>query len=400
LARELKRMYVTDYVAAWRRYAKAGSVAGFSSLSDASAKLERLATPTSPLLAMLLTASEHTIVDSMFVRVPLQPVDVVMPLKNKETFVGGANQDYMDQLSGLSTALRQVAAVPPGGDDAALLQAASAAAGKVRESANKLSRMFASEPEREIQLTRLLLSPADRVDALIRVQQQEDVKAGSASAANEAVVAFCGEIRDVLDKLPFSRAQTWATPAELTKHFKPGGTIEQFYDQALQGKVLTKTGSGYRQVPGGPIPTQQLIDFMTAANRITNELFPGGATEPRVQFTLRPQLTETISVLTMSFGDTTMQYARGGERTVTTAWRFSDKGVSFSRRGMNTVEENGPWAALRMYWTDSKPSAVAGTKVYDIVSGSSRATLEMTVSGGVSSPAFFNGLICPTKAVR
>ena len=349
---------------------------------------------------MLLTVSEHSIVDSVFVRVPLQPVDVVMPLKNKDTYVGGANQDYMDQLGGLSTALRQVAAVPPGADNGPQLQAAIAAAGKVRDAVGKLGRQFASEPERELALGRLLVSPADRVESLIKFEQEKLVKAGSASAANEAVVAFCAEIRDVLDKAPFARPQTWATIAELTKHFKPGGTIAQFYDRALQGKVLMRTGSGYRQVPGGPMPTPQLITFMTNATRITNALVPGGAAEPRVQFTLRPQLTESIPVLTMSFGDTTMQFARGGERTVTTAWMFSDNGVAFSRRGMNTVNENGAWAALRMYWSDSKPGPVAGTKIYDIVSGSSRATLEMTVGGGLSDPAFFSGLRCPVRAVE
>ena len=399
LARMLRRMYINDYVAAWRRYVKSGAIVGFANLSDASSKLDKLANATSPLLAMLLTASEHTIVDSVFVRAPLQPVDVVMPLKNKETYVGGANQDYMDQLGGLSNALRQVAAVPPGADNGPQLQAASAAAGKVREAVGKLGRQFASEPESELSLTRLLLSPADRVESLIKFEQEKLVKAGSANAANEAVVALCSDIREVLDKAPFAASQAWATASELTKHFKPGGTIAQFYDQALQGKVLTRTGSGYRQVAGGPAPTQQLVNFMTAANKITSALFPGGAVEPRVQFTLRPQLTETMPTLTMSFGDTTMQYARGGERTVATAWRFSDKGVAFSRRGMNTVNENGSWAPLRMFWSDSKPGAVAGTRIYDIASGSSRATLEMTVGGGLGDAAFFR-LSCPTQAVR
>jgi hypothetical protein len=53
-----------------------------------------------------------------------------------------------------------------------------------------------------------------------------------------------------------------------------------------------------------------------------------------------------------------------------------------------------------MYWNDAKPGAVAGTKTYDIILGQARATLEMSVGGGLSDPAFFSGLVCPVQAVR
>jgi type VI protein secretion system component VasK len=140
---------------------------------------------------------------------------------------------------------------------------------------------------------------------------------------------------------------------------------------------------------------------MNNSRRITDAVFPGGAAEPRVQFTLRPQLTESIPILTVTFGDETFQFARGGERTVSPAWRFKDdSGVEFSRRGSGQARDNGPWAPLRMYWNDAKPGAVAGTKVYDIILGQARATIEMSVGGGLSDPAFFSGLSCPTKAVQ
>ena len=86
---------------------------------------------------------------------------------------------------------------------------------------------------------------------------------------------------------------------------------------------------------------------------------------------------------------------------MTPTWRFRDDGgVEFSRRGSGQSRDNGPWAPLRMYWTEAKPGPVAGTKIYDIVLGQARATLEMSVGGGLSDPAFFSGLICPAIAVR
>jgi len=401
LARDLKKRYTDDYVAAWRRYVSSASIAGFANIADAARKLDVLAGPTSPLLGMLLAVSENAVVDSAAVRVPLQPVDVVMPIKNKDTYIGGANQDYMDQLGGLATAVHQVAAVPPGADAAGPIQAASTATGAVRGAVGKLSRLFATEPERQLALSRLFLVPAERVERLIQTEIVVKQKAGDASAINGAAAAFCTEASEVLEKFPFAKAQTQATGAELIKLFKPTGQISQFFEQSLQGKVLARAGAGYRAIPGGPTPTGQLLNFMNGARRITDALFPGGAAEPRIQFTLRPQLTESIPILTMAFGEETFQFARGDGRTVTPAWRFKDDaGVEFSRRGAGQARDNGPWAPLRMYWNDAKPGPVAGTKVYDIILGQARATIEMSVGGGLSDPAFFSGLTCPKVAVQ
>ena len=401
LAAELRKLYVTDYVAAWRRYVKSANIVGFANLQDAARKLDILSRPTSPLLGMLLTVSENAEVDSVGVRLPLQPVEVVMPTKNREAYVGGANQDYMDQLGGLANAVQQAATVPAGADASAQLQAAMAATGNVRGAVSKLARQFATEPERELALSNLFLAPVLRVESLVQSEIRKTNAAGAASAINAEAAAFCASVRDVLDKFPFSRSQTTATGAELAKVFKPTGQITQFFEQSLQGKVLRRAGSGYAPIPGGPVPTEQLMRFLSRSRLITDALFPGGAAEPRVQFTLRPQLTESIQVLSMTFGDESFQFARGGERTVTPIWRFKDDGgVEFSRRGAGQARDNGPWAPLRMYWNDAKPGPVAGTKIYDIVLGQARATLEMSVGGGLSDPAFFSGLSCPAQAVR
>jgi type VI protein secretion system component VasK len=401
LARDLRKMYVDGYVDAWRRYVKSASIAGFANLPDADRKLDILSKATSPLLGMLLTVSENASVDSAGVRAPLQPVEVVMPMKNKEAYIGGANQDYMDQLSGLATAVHQVTAVPPGADAGAQLAAASAAIGSLRVAVGKLARQFASEPERQLALGNLLLAPAVRVEALIQGEIVRGQKTGDATAINAAAAAFCTEVREVLEKFPFARAQAQATGAEITKLFKPTGQITQFYEQSLADKVLVRSGPGYRPAPNGATPTEPLLRFMNNARRITDALFPGGAAEPRVQFTIKPQLTDAIPILTMTFGDETFQFARGDNRTVTPAWRFKDDaGVEFSRKGFGQSRDNGPWAPLRMYWNDAKPSAVAGTKTYDVVLGPARATVDMSVGGGLSDPAFFSGLICPAVAVR
>jgi type VI secretion system protein ImpL len=402
VARALKRLYIADYVAAWKRYVRSASVAPFGDLADAARKVQVLASPTSPLLAMLLRVSENTIVDSAFLRAPLQPVDVVMPLKNKDTFVGGANQDYMDQLGGLASALQQVVAVPRGADNGPQLQAALAASVKVGDAANKLSRQFSAEPERDLQLTPLLSSPGLRVQRLVSDAMSQQQKVVAAGAANKAATDFCAQAQPVLDKFPFSRAaQAQATKADVAKLFKPaGGDIAQFYDQALANTVLVRSGGAYRAAPG-VAPNEALIAFMTRARRITDAMFPPGASEPRVQFAIRPHMTGPLPV-TLTFGDETYKLERGNEQPITATWRFGDAAsVAFSRPGSNRASSDGTWAPFRLYWTEATPGGPNGGRMYTVtLSGVTVGTVEMSIVGGLFEEPSGFALTCPTSAVK
>jgi len=325
----------------------------------------------------------------------------VMPLKNKDTFIGGANQDYMDQLGALAAALQQLVAVPRGADNAAQLQATLAASGKVGEAASKLSRQFSADPERELSLTTLLMSPGLRVQKLVTGALTTQQTAAAASAANAAAVAFCAQAQQVLDKFPFSKAQALATRADLAKLFKPtGGDIAQFYEQSLADKVLVRTGTGYRAAPNAA-PTDGLLRFMNRARSITDALFPNGASEPRVQFVIRPHMTGPTPV-TITFGDETFRGERGNEQPITATWRFGDNAsVAFSRPGSNRQSSDGPWAPFRMYWNEASGSGPNGGRNYTVtLSGVTVGSIEMAVVGGLFDDPSGFALTCPTVAVK
>jgi type VI secretion system protein ImpL len=400
VARALKQLYIDDYVKAWRRYVKSASVVGFGSIPEAGKKLEILSRSTSPLLAMLLVGSDHAMVDSAFVRRPLQPLDVVMPLKNRDTFVGGANQEYMDALGGLSSALQQAAAVPTGVDNTAQLQGVQAAVMKVSDAVGKLSRQFSAGPDAEMGMTALLKSPAERVTGLISGELSAQKRAGAASAANDAAKAFCTQAQPVLDKFPFSRATEQATRAELTKLFKPtGGDISQFFDQLVASSVLARQGGTYRAASGAA-PTPALLQFVRASSAITDALFPNGASEPRIQFEIRPHMQGMVPV-TMTFGEETRQLTRGDEQPMRATWRFGDKSsIVFSRQGSNRQEVPGPWAPFKMYWNESTPGGPNGGRTYRVeLSGVTVGNIELSPVGGFEDQGPFL-LACPTTAVR
>jgi hypothetical protein len=398
LARELRRMYITEYVQAWKRYVKSATIAGFGDLADAGRKIQTLSQPTSPLLAMLLKVSENTVVDSAFVRAPLQPVDVVMPLKNRDTFIGGANQDYMDQLAALSNALHQLSTVPPNADNAAQLQGVLAAAGNVRGAVGKLSRQFAAQPERELALNALLVSPAVRAENLVRSAVADMVKKEEKNAVNDAAAAFCTQAQSVLAKFPFGSSQAVATAADIAKMFKPvGGDVDRFYQQSLAGKVLNRTSSGYVAAPGAA-PTPALVTFMNRARRITDALFPARASEPRVQFEVRPEIIGTIPV-TLTFGDENYRLESGNTQPIVANWRFGDDAaVAFSRVGANRESTNGPWAAFRMYWSEATPGGPNGSRSYRVtLSGVTVGRVQLSIVGGFFQDPSAFALSCPSS---
>ena len=402
LAQQLRARYVADYVSAWRAFVRGASVPAFGGLPDAMGKLDALSSPSSPLLAMLLTVSQHAAVDSVVSR-QLQPVDVVMPLKNSQTFVGGDNQPYMDALGGLANAVRQAVNTAASGGTAPLEQAAGAV-GPARDAVRKLSSKFAQEPESLLGLENLLLSPVLGSERLITNALGGKKLEGEALDINAQAVTFCEDIRPVLDKYPFvMSARAKATNADLARVFRPaGGRVAQFYEQFLRGKVLTWNGSQFRPVSGGPAPTDQLVQFLTRSRRITDALFTGGASEPRAQFTLRPQVNDATPI-TVTFGDEAFNATKGSERSVTATWRFGDSAsVGFSRQGSNSASDVGAWAPFKIYWEEARRAGPNGGRMYDIVLSSAiRGAVEIGVVGGVlSDPSVFSLPTCPTSAVK
>jgi type VI protein secretion system component VasK len=342
-------------------------------------------------------------VDPNGVKSKLQPVDVVMPLANAKTFVGGNNQQYMEALGGLYNAVQAAVTTGATGGTAPLEQAATAV-GPARDAVRKLAVKFSQEPEALLRLQDLLLSPVVGTEQLVKVALGGKKREGEAADVNAQALAFCEDIRPILDKYPFVlSARVKATNSDLARVFRPnGGRISQFYEQFLRGKVLTSNGGQFRSAGTGLVPTEQLTQFLTRAKRITDALFPGGSSEPRVQFTLRPQLSDP-SPITVTFGDESFNAVKGSEQPFTASWRFGDSSyVGFARRGSNAAQDIGPWAPFKIYWEEARRAGPNGGRMYDIVlSGAIRGSVELTIAaGGLAEPAFFSGLNCPTKAVQ
>jgi type VI protein secretion system component VasK len=212
----------------------------FAGLQDAAQKLDVLSGPTSPLLGMLLTVSQHIAVDPTGVKPKLQPVDVVMPLANAKTFVGGNNSSTWNRWVTLQrrTGGRDYRAT---GGTAPLEQAASAV-GPARDAVRKLAVKFSQEPEALLRLQDLLLSPVVGTEQLVKVALGGKKREGEAADVNAQALAFCEDIRPILDKYPFVlSARTKATNSDLARVFRPnGGRISQLTSNPFGARWSTR----------------------------------------------------------------------------------------------------------------------------------------------------------------
>jgi len=72
LEQRLRAFYMRDFIQEWRLFVKAGAVARYGSLSDASSKLALISGGQSPLLALFCLAAQHTNIDAPEIRAAFQ----------------------------------------------------------------------------------------------------------------------------------------------------------------------------------------------------------------------------------------------------------------------------------------------------------------------------------------
>src|SRR6185437_3171736 len=122
LQQELKTRYSTEFVNQWRAYLKGATVVRYTSLKDAAAKLMLNSGNQAPILQLLSLCSTNTAVDDPAVANVFQPVQAVVPPNAVDHFIAPQNQNYVNALLALQTAIDQIANQPGTPDPAAASQ--------------------------------------------------------------------------------------------------------------------------------------------------------------------------------------------------------------------------------------------------------------------------------------
>lgn len=354
LRQKLSERYDQDFVKEWNEVLKTSSVAGYASNTDADKKLEKLTSPTSPLLELLYFVSHNADAAPPDVKAPFAPVQAVEP-------PGPADQpparytektgDYIKALSGLQAAIHGLAQ-SPGAPDPTQLAAASTAAGAASTSVTTIitgvpvDSQFANQE----QVRRLLEEPIKNADALL--------KRGPIEIANGSAKTYCAQFGPLTKKFPFDpNASQDASLDELYSVFGAAGDAWKKLNDDIKPFVL-KVGSKYVAAPAATVKASaSFLLFLNRVAGLSDALYPSGSQPPHLTYVLK-QLPSNLEGVKLKIGNDTLE-GDGAQKSF--VWNGAAEDIFVTTKGNDTLDSfNGAWAAFKFV---SKAHYLGGGKL-------------------------------------
>ena len=338
---QLAARYVSDYIAQWRAFLKDATVVKYTSLADAGDKLAVLSSNSSPLLALVYTASRNTAVPNPQIASAFQAPQALVPGGAEEVYIGTSNKAYVDGLLALNGAIKQAtqAANP---NDPAAAQPVSTAAAAAQLAAQQAAQAFHIDTQAHVDaaVLDLMEAPITSADALVR-------GLGPAQA-NAAGKGFCSAYNGVFGKAPFNLKSTaQATPAEITALLQPGtGALWQFYNTSLK-TLLTQQGTDYVVVPAqaGKV-NPDFVKFFSRAALLSQEMFPQGATAPMLTFELRNLPASGVTSTLLKVDAQTLTNTDARKQFTWSAQTAAQAGLTANSLPLSF---NGTWAIFELF---------------------------------------------------
>lgn len=357
LEADLTSRYTADYIAAWRGYINNSRVMPYAGLKDAAGKLNQLSGNQSPLLALFWLASQNTGVDSPKIAEAFQPVHQVVPPSQTDRYIGPTNQQYMNSLLQLQSAVEQAANAPS--VDPALANATLQNANNARMGTRQVAQAFRIDPETHIEtkVEKLLQDPITNAEALLRGLGPAELNAKGRG--------LCSQFSAMMAKFPFNpRAQAEASLDEVGGLLRPQtGALWAFYEANLKN-VLQKQGDAYVAAPGAAIAVNPAFaSFFNNAARFSEALYHGGQT-PRLDYTLQPQPSDQVERMQLNVDGQNASFAgaAGGKKFVWPGSGAQELRLSVKLQGGTDLEvqnRQGLWSLFR-FFADADQFSPAG----------------------------------------
>lgn len=348
---DLRMRYSSDYTDQWRAYLKKSTVVGYNDIADAAKKLGETASSQSPLLAMFCMASQNVGVDPDMAKSSFKALLTVEPSSCGDSYVGGANSDYMKALATLQVSLGQIS--NPDANDpnvAAAINNAVLAKGATAQ----MAQNFGVDPLAPT-VQKLIEDPITNVEQLL--------KGAGAEALNKGGKGLCQDFAALMKKYPFNpQSSTEAALADVDMIFKPmDGSLWKFYNQKLL-KLLVKQGNQYVAAPGGN-PTL-LTPFVTSFNRMaafSDALYMGG-TGPHFTYSLQWVPSDGIQSVTLAIDGKTLTASGAGGAPQQFDWPGMQAGVrGTANDAIGWAPYPGLWGVFRFFGKADKPAGPGPT---------------------------------------
>jgi type VI secretion system protein ImpL len=385
--------YSSDYVDQWRDYLKKSVVVGYSDIPDAAKKLAMTAGPQSPLLEMFCMASQNVGVDPDIAK-SFKAVLTVVPASCGDTYVGGANKDYMNALVTLQASLGQISSPNPDPNDPNVAAAANNAQ-LATVAANQMAQGFGADPLAPT-VQKLSVDPIENV--------QPKLKGLGAADLNKGGKSLCTDFKALMSKYPFNPQSTnEALLSDVNMIFKPmEGSLWKFYDQKLQ-KLLPKQGNQYVPVSGGTITLlPAFVNFFNRLAGFSNAVYANGP-DPHLMYSLKPAPSDIQSV-TLTIDGVTLTSNGGNGAAKQFTWPGNQSGVLATRKSDGQDVQwsiyQGLWGVFKFFAQADKPAGPGsnstlewlmrtGTQI-SIVNGKPQ-TIRFDLDMGGTPPVFQKG---------
>ncbi|MDR1227703.1 MAG: type VI secretion system membrane subunit TssM [Azoarcus sp.] len=390
LARDVKRQYVTDYIAYWQRYIDDFSIREPAGLRDAAQIVDKLAGVDSPLMRFMQGVARET---TLYKEAPRQDADQSLLGRARRT--ANATADDLRRIlpAGVNDPLAP-ADIPEiavnnrfaalrnfvdgnGGDgaNAPMIQAMKRLEDLKMLLADALYRAENNMPMPEaVLVTQLSTSagnmppPLGNIVKTVAASSARSIKAASVrnttNTLKTEVGAFCRKAIET--RYPFKRdAAVGVTADDFAEVFGPGGSMERFRQQ---------------QGPGTKLPRA----FDQA--RVIKDTFFRNGNSPQIAFTIKPlKMDREITILNLNIGGQTVRYDHGPQVATSITWPRDSGGqvrLTLSplvQNGVNDVSESGLWALHRLFERRGEIRSGAAPDVFNVTLsvGGRMATFEI-----------------------
>src|SRR5579863_51847 len=355
----IRDLYVADYINQWRNVLKTSRVTPYTSLKDASAKLNTITGSQAPILALFWWTSQNTAVSIPEVDAAFQSVHQVSPPSSVQQYVVAANQPYNNGLLKLQATIEQAAALP-NGPDAGAEKATQDDAQAARQSAKQITASFAVDPVAHIESTvqDLMLKPIVYAEGLAHGMGTGDLNGKGA--------AFCAALAPMLRKFPFTpSAQPEASLDEISDIFKPkDGKLWIFYSTALKA-VIQCGPSECTAIPSAPVQiTPAFLHFFNQAAGFSKALYGDSAAAPNFKYSLRPEKSDQVEQFDVTVNGDTSHLAGGAQKSYTWPGSASPNfKLNLKLAGgtsLGVQSRDGLWSVFR-FFADADKTVPAGT---------------------------------------
>jgi type VI secretion system protein ImpL len=181
-------------------------------------------------------------------------------------------------------------------------------------------------------------------------------------AGRVAAARWCSDValfyrRNLAGRYPFNRvSREDAAMADVVDFFKrDAGKLWSFYSQSLS-RAVERSGEGYRFAgrQGGGSFRGELLPFLRRGQDITTALFPPGAAEPSVPFSVQIQPTPRVAAVFLDVDGQHVEYHNEPEEWHRLSWPNPGKASGAALRvrtadgNEETLERAGEWGLFRL----------------------------------------------------